>query len=385
MYSESIKKKLRLREESGQLRSLMSNDDLSDWCSNDYLGLAYSTDLAQSATNIIKNSSKGKAINGATGSRLISGNHHLYKEAEQVLVDFYRSPSALIFNSGYDANIGFWSAVPQRGEVVLYDEYIHASIRDGMRLSLAKAYKFGHNDISDLARLLERNKSAASIYVVTESIFSMDGDQPDLLAFVELCQAYNAYLVVDEAHAVGVIGDRGEGLVAHLGIEEQVFARLVTFGKAWGSHGAAILGGEILRTYLINFARSFIYTTGLTPHTLATIIAAHQLDIVTYQKKLQANLAYFRDCIAELPPKIKWIDSNSPIQSCVISGEREVRQMAAVLQSHNYFVKAILSPTVPKGQERLRICIHATHTFEQIRNLIKLVLYTSLDNDFVRQ
>ncbi|RYE11960.1 MAG: aminotransferase class I/II-fold pyridoxal phosphate-dependent enzyme, partial [Sphingobacteriales bacterium] len=221
---------------------------------------------------------KGITANGATGSRLITGNHSLYDEAEELIAGFHKAESALIFNSGYDANVGFFSSVPQKGDIVLYDEYIHASIRDGISLSNASAYKFPHNDANALYKLVERHRvKAQELYIITESVFSMDGDTPNLLTFADMAKRYKCRLVIDEAHALGVFGTTGEGL-AHVHCNpDDIFARIVTFGKALGCHGAAVLGSADLKSYLINFARSFIYTTALPPHSLATIISAYRL------------------------------------------------------------------------------------------------------------
>src|SRR5690606_26004002 len=181
----------------------------------------------------------------STGSRLLSGNFELYEKAENFLAEFHNSEAGLIFNSGYDANLGFFSSVPQKGDVVFYDEYIHASIRDGLQLSRAKSFKFRHNDIEDLQKGIIRFRESdrnnfADIYVVTESVFSMDGDIPDLENLSAFTDENNCFLVIDEAHSVGIFGVKGEGLVQHFGLEEKVFARIVTFGKAMGVHGAAI-------------------------------------------------------------------------------------------------------------------------------------------------
>ena len=278
-FPESLSSKLALRSESNSVRKLPIQISTIDFASNDYLGLAQSeTIFKETHAYLIQNN---YLQNGATGSRLLSGNHKLYQETEDYIAQFHQSETALIFNSGYDANLGFFSSVPQRNDIILYDELSHASIRDGISLSNAKAYKFNHNDFEDLEhkiikfkKEIQENKSV--LYIVTESVFSMDGDCPNLEELVQLSERCGCYLVVDEAHALGVFGSAeisgGEGLVQMLGIQNQVFARIMTFGKGLGCHGAAILGTEELKSYLINFARSFIYTTGLPPHSIATIL-----------------------------------------------------------------------------------------------------------------
>ncbi len=235
-----LKNKLNKRIEEGTLRSLSSFEGAIDFFSNDYLGLSR-----------VKFESEYPTQNGSTGSRLISGTSKIALSTEEKLATFFGTESAIIYNSGYDANIGFFSCVPQRGDTVLYDEYIHASVRDGIRMSFAESISFKHNDIIDLERKLE--KLTGTIYVSIESLYSMDGDIAPLKQIAEICQNHNAYLVVDEAHAAGVFGENGKGLVHQEEIEKAVFARLVTFGKAYGSHGAVILGSKELIDYQINF------------------------------------------------------------------------------------------------------------------------------------
>jgi 8-amino-7-oxononanoate synthase len=274
-----LTQKMQLREQNNALRKLPVSNNLIDFASNDYLGFANSEEIFnQTHDYLLENNIK---INGATGSRLISGNHNLYQKTEDFIANFHQSETALIFNSGYDANVGFFSSVPQRNDIILYDELCHASIRDGIQMSNAKSYKFQHNDFNHLEKVIisqleTRNPKPETFYVVTESVFSMDGDSPNLEELVNLCEKYNCYLVIDEAHALGVFGDLGEGLIQYQGLQDKVFARIITFGKGLGCHGAAILGSQELKTYLVNFARSFIYTTGLSPHSVATILIAYQ-------------------------------------------------------------------------------------------------------------
>jgi 8-amino-7-oxononanoate synthase len=365
----SILSKLSRREREGALRELTPDTNLVDFSSNDYLGFARNPDIFEKAHDIVK---KQTVLNGATGSRLLSGNHELYGIAEAFVAAFHQSPAALFFNSGYDANVGLLSAVPQRGDVILYDELCHASIRDGIRLSLAKAYKFAHNDIEDLAALLEKHKPGNEIYVVTESVFSMDGDSPNLAALAALCDSHGTFLIVDEAHALGVFGDNGQGLVQHLGLENRIFARVMTFGKGLGCHGAAVLGSTELRDYLVNFARSFIYTTGLPPHSVATVLAAYrQLTTDGRRMQLTNNIAHFNREIKRLSLAPVFVYGKSAIRSAIIPGNKKVRDIAAALQDNGFDVKAILSPTVPQGLERLRICLHSYNTADDITRLLE--------------
>src|SRR5688572_20783050 len=222
---------------------------------------------------------------GSTGSRLFSGNTNFTEEAERQIALFHHAESALIFNSGYDANLGILSSVPQQNDLILYDELVHGSVHDGIRLSKATHYKFRHNDLSSLEELIHRHqKNYENVYVVVESVYALDGDTAPLLELVEICKpSKNIFLIVDEAHAIGVFGNQGRGLCNALAIEHKCFARIYTYGKAMGCHGAAIVGSEVLRTFLINFARSFIYTTALPYYCIDAIRHAYQLLIETRQ------------------------------------------------------------------------------------------------------
>ena len=377
MMPKKLQDKIETRAEEHSLRSLGLRQDLLDFSSNDYLGFSRSKKMYNKACSILKQ--YNYQANGATGSRLLTANHPLYLDTEKQIATFHNTPTALIFNSGYDANIGFFSSVPQRGDVILYDALCHASIRDGISMSHAKGYKFAHNNLQGLEALLETqkktNKTNAEIYVVTEAVFSMDGDIPPLKAVATLCKKHNAYLIVDQAHATGVIGPKGKGLVQELDLEDLVFARIVTFGKALGCHGAAILGSGELKSYLINFARSFIYTTALPPHTLATIGAAYSKleDNSDAIKKLQDNISTLQKGILDTQLTPYFIPSQSAIHCCVIKGNKATKDISTLLQQNKFDVKAILSPTVPKGQERLRICLHSYNTKEDITALVRLL------------
>lgn len=313
--------------------------------------------------------------NGSGGSRLLTGNHPLFETVESVLCTVHNSESALVFNSGYDANIGLLSSVPQRGDIIFYDGLSHASIRDGIQMSQAKAYKFDHNDLEHLQALINRHKDCENIYVVTESVFSMDGDSPDLKRLVGICKENDALLILDEAHATGVIGTNGGGLAQHIGVEDQIFARLVTFGKAIGAHGSAILGSQELRNYLINFARSFVYTTALSPHTIANIMIAYSaLQNDDNRSRLKANISFFRNRLKDLGLDNRFIESHSAIQSIILPGNFEVKNVSRKLKENGFDVRPILSPTVPEGEERLRFCLHSFNSEEEINEVLNLLV-----------
>ncbi|WP_350293191.1 pyridoxal phosphate-dependent aminotransferase family protein [uncultured Croceitalea sp.] len=386
-FPKKLIDKLDKRVDENSLRILPSASNLVDFSSNDYLGFSKEIWIGEKAREILRSSD---CHNGATGSRLISGNHKLYRTLENRLTNFYNCDGALVFNSGYDANLGFFASVPQRGDFIFYDEYAHASIRDGIQLSNAKSYKFKHNNLADLktkVELLVRTNHPElvegelrienlEIYIVTESVFSMDGDSPDLESLAKFCEENNYHLVVDEAHAGGIFGG-GKGLCEEHEIEDVIFARIITFGKAMGCHGAAILGCKKLKEYLVNYARSLIYTTALPPHTIASILAAYDFlnssEGKDNQQQLLENTAYFKKQLQENNLQNYFIESNSAIQSMEVAGNLTVKNLSEKLSKKGFDVKAILSPTVPEGKERLRFCLHAFNTKDELKEIVQIL------------
>ncbi|OIQ15445.1 pyridoxal phosphate-dependent aminotransferase family protein [Lacinutrix sp. MedPE-SW] len=370
MIPEKLKIKIDKRKEENALRSLGEPNKLVDFSSNDYLGFSKNKTIFKNTYKYLNNYNISQ--NGATGSRLLSGNYELYTVVEKQLCEIYNSEAALIFNSGYNANLGFFSSVPQKGDYIFYDEYSHASIRDGISMSNAKAYKFKHNNLNDLKAKLLRIKPLNNneIYIVTESVFSMDGDTPDLMLLSKISQTHNAHIIIDEAHAIGVLGEKALGLTQHI----KPFAKIITFGKAMGCHGAAILCSISLKEFLINFSRPFIYTTAMPPHSLATILSASTILLKAKEiETLKQNIIFFKSEIKRLNLESKFIESESAIHCCIISGNKNVKLVAKALQEKNYNVKPILSPTVKKGEERLRFCIHSYNTQGEITEVLQLL------------
>jgi 8-amino-7-oxononanoate synthase len=353
-----LHKKLSDRQEKGTLRSLSSFEGLVDFYSNDYLG------VARFAKDPI-------IISGSTGSRLLSGNSKGYEAIEDHFAQFFCSEAALHFNSGYDANLGVFSTLPQKGDTVLYDELIHASVRDGVRLSWAKSFSFRHNDVKHLEERLK--KAEGSVYVAIEALYSMDGDVAPLKEIATLCQGYGANLIVDEAHSGGIFEKSGRGLVCELDLTSLVFIRLITFGKAYGSHGAVVLCSGDTRQFLINFCRPFIYSTALPLSVLK-----HNYKITTdpelahVRMKLQEVIRNYRSQLKHLG-KESISSSHSPIQIIEVGDIRRTRELAKKLQSNKIAVKPIYSPTVPEGKERLRICLHAYNTNEEVDRLMEIL------------
>jgi 8-amino-7-oxononanoate synthase len=366
-----LKNKLDERQLSGTYRTLKPENNLIDFCSNDYLGLARSSVLKQNIeTEVQKYPS---ASNGSTGSRLLSGNITYAEDLEKEIAAFHQYEAGLLFNSGYDANLGLLSSLAQRGDTIILDELIHASAIDGARLSYANRYSFSHNNPDSLEVKLKQAKG--NCYVVIESVYSMDGDAPPLLEILNLTEKYGAHLIVDEAHAVGLYP---AGLVNELGLQNRVFALVVTFGKALGCHGAIVLGSNMLREYLINFARSFVYTTASPFHQLAAVKMAYQLLNNADQEitSLKNNIDLFKNQI-QTNDAFPLLNSNSAIQCIVLKSNDKAREIANILQHAGLDVRAILSPTVAAATERIRICLHAFNTTND------LTLLTDTINKFI--
>ncbi|EKY14251.1 8-amino-7-oxononanoate synthase [Capnocytophaga sp. oral taxon 326] len=366
-----IREKLTERQKNNALRKLSERSFAIDFYSNDYIGFSTNPTITERVSQLISDTTP----HGATGSRLLSGNSHLFTETERYIADFHNAEGALLYNSGYDANVGFFSCIVGRGDVILYDSYSHASIRDGISLSLAHSYKFKHNDLDDLEKLLKKFATGdKTVLIATESVFSMDGDSPDLVHLVALAQQYGAYIAVDEAHAIGVFGKHGCGLVQALGLETAIFARIVTFGKGLGAHGAAVVANDEVIQYLVNFSRSFIYTTAMSPHSVATIRAGYeQLQQTEAMNVLHHNIEYFKSLINQYGIE-GFIPSDSAIQAMVVSGNDRVKSLAERLQTQGIGVLPILAPTVPAGQERLRVCLHSFNTEKEIKQLVNLTI-----------
>jgi len=361
MYSDDfLNKKLLERINVNALRRLRLPDGKIDFCSNDYLGI------------VTNNLSKGKFgrdeasyKHGSTGSRLLSGNYSLIEEVESELAAFHNSEATLIFNSGYDANVGLLSSIPQKGDTVIYDQLSHASIRDGIRISFAQSFSFLHNDVDDLEKKLQQ--ASGTIFIVTESVFSMDGDVCPLREIITLCKKHNAHLIIDEAHAIGVVGENGEGLAQQLQLHGECFARVYTFGKAVGCHGAVVAGSQRLIEYLINFTRSFIYSTALPEVAVAAIQVSYRtFPLMAWERSVLKKLIETFQA-AELGHEK--VISNTAIQAVIVPGNDQVKQVAATLQNHGFDIRPILYPTVSKGKERLRIVLHAFNTQEQLQQL----------------
>lgn len=365
------------RKNSGMYRSLAVREGLIDFCSNDYLGFARSEDIRELLIAEIQRSPECGWL-GSSGSRLISGSSYALERLEAYIADYHRASQSLIFPTGYSANLGLLSCVGSRTDSILYDEMCHASIRDGVRLSYAKGIKFRHNDGEDLRRKLRSAKG--TVYVVVEAVYSMDGDECSLPEILSICEEREARIIIDEAHSVGVYGDGGRGVACAHDLESHIFARVLTFGKALGCQGAAVLGSEGLRSYLINFCRPFIYTTAPSPLLISGLecVYRHLSQSEDERKKLWALVACVKEEFRELQSGRR--ACNGPIQSIIIPGNRRVRDIARVLEERGFDVRPILSPTVPKGSERLRVCLHSFNSEGDVRELLSIIKSEGVDS-----
>lgn len=367
MNLDFLTEKLDKRKNQGNFRSVQVNPEWRDFVSNDYLGLARNQELRQQIKQTYELTQVG---NGGTGSRLLSGNYVQYAQLEAQLQQVFRADAVLVFNSGYSANQALVSSVAAKGDTILYDMLAHVCLKEGAWLSKAETVPFRHNDLEDLESRLKR--TSGRCFVLTESVFSMDGDIAPLGELVEVCERYGAYLIVDEAHSTGVYGANGAGMLVENGLSDRVFARVYTFGKGMGVHGACVAGSQLLIDFLINFGRPFIYTTSLPPHSVISIAQSFRYleDHMELQQELSNRIVLF---------KAGWSDhlSTTAIQPVMIGNNERARNISIRLQERGYDVRPILSPTVQRGTERLRISLHTHNSEVEIaglcRELSKLV------------
>jgi 8-amino-7-oxononanoate synthase len=364
--SAFLQERLDKRKVADNLRELQLFHNLIDFSSNDYLGLARSPHFALLVTEEWKRETKL----GATGSRLLTGNSLYAQDLENRIAHLHGFEAGLLFNCGYMANVGLLSSIAEVHDTIFFDARVHASTHDGIRLSRARTFPFRHNDAEHLERRLKNCSSEGERFICVESIYSTDGSRAPLVEIAKLSREYGAHLIVDEAHAMGVCGKQGLGLVAEYGLSGDLFAQVTTFGKALGVSGAIVLGTPLLKQLLINFATPFIYTTALPFPTLAAIKCSYALFPTLEKERQHLNrlIEIFRHAYPDA--------SHSPIQSIPICGNASVKHIAKELVIAGFDVRALTSPTVQKGSEMLRICLHAFNTEKELTELLeRLVCY----------
>jgi 8-amino-7-oxononanoate synthase len=358
-----LENRLLKRQKLGNLRQLSLSQHLIDFSSNDYLGLARSSHLA--AAVIQEWQMHASSLNGlgSTGSRLLTGNSPYAQELEDRIAKFHGYEAGVIFNCGYMANVGLLSTIANQASAIFFDSGVHASTHDGIRLSHARAFPFKHNNLEHLENRLKNHPIQGDRFICIESIYSTDGSMAPLPEICQLAKEYDAHLIVDEAHAVGICGPNGRGLIAEYDLSAHVFAQINTCGKALGTYGAIILCSNTLKQALINFATSYIYTTALPFHALAAIKCSYDVF-----PKLESERQHLRKLI-QLFQQAGVSSSMSHIQSVLIEGNQVVKEVAQQLIGQGFDVRPLLSPTVRRGQEVLRICLHAFNTEHELTML----------------
>jgi 8-amino-7-oxononanoate synthase len=293
---------------------------------------------------------------------------------EDKLAALFNAEAALVFNSGYMANIALISTIATKDDTILYDQLSHVCLKEGAWMSRADARPFRHNDVRDLE--LKLKQATGDVFVIMETVYSMDGDIGPVEEIHKVCRYYGANLIVDEAHSTGVMGKHGNGYLNQIGFQNAVFGRVYTFGKAVGVHGACICGSKVLIDYLTNFCRPFIYTTGISLHQLVSIEQAfdYLYDCPELAIDIQKKIAHFQKGVKSINlgiNKAKYQESNTAIQPIIIPGNNRVKKITSDLQSLGFDIRPILSPTVKQGSERIRVCLHTHNSFEEIDSLIK--------------
>jgi 8-amino-7-oxononanoate synthase len=335
------------------------------FCSNDYLGLANHPQLIAA----LQQGAQQHGV-GAGAAHLVSGHGTTHHQLENELAAFVGKPAALLFSTGYMANLGVVQALVGKGDTVFADKFNHASLNDAMQLSRAAVKRYRHNDMTQLAQLLEQAKSGRKL-VITDAVFSMDGDVAPLRELLALCEQHDAWLLIDDAHGFGVLGEQGRGSLAHFGIASKRVICMATLGKAAGVFGAFVAAEQVVIDTLINHARSYVYTTA-TPPALASALL-ESLQLIENGDELRGNLqrliAQLRSGLRSLPWSV--MPSATAIQPLLVGGNQAALNLSAGLLERGIWVAAIRPPTVPQGTARLRITLSAAHRAADVTRLIE--------------
>ena len=328
-----------------------------NFCSNNYLGLADDARLAAAATECVE-----KEGFGAGASRLVCGNMSAHQRLEEGIANFKGAQRCLVFSTGYMANVGIISSIFGRDDIIFSDRLNHASIIDGIRLSRARCRRYAHRDMNALEAMLKSSGSFRKRGIITESVFSMDGDIAPLDEIVALARKYDCLLMIDEAHALGVMGENGEGLAAHFKVESGIDIQMGTLSKAAGSFGAYCCGSNELISFLINKARSFIYTTGMPPSVAAASLCAIEIIAKDSDRRdqLWKNTRYMHQGLKRMG--FDTMGSQTPIIPILLKDSNTAVEFSRRLFQEGIFITAIRPPTVPRGAARLRLTVMATHT-----------------------
>lgn len=370
LAAEALPKRV-LRQLSGAQGPVMSLDgkEVLLFCSNNYLGLSNHPDIKQAAINSVRRYGWGSGA-----SRLISGHMEAHQEFEDILADFLDKPAALLFGSGYALNTGLLTSLLGKGDKVFADRLCHASILDGAIASGAKLIRFSHNDPDSLKRLIEKEEGRGKRLIVTEGLFSMDGDRAPLAAIAGIAERYGAFFMVDDAHGFGVFGPEGRGSCHLAGAHERVDMHVVTLGKALGGAGGAVTGSRKLIEGLVNFSRQFIFSTAPPPAVASAGIAAIKLVSGREGEKRRKILLDSAKKVSGRLKKMGWNTGNSDSQiiPVIIGDENQAIKTAGDLLKNGIYIPAIRFPTAPKGAARLRLTVSSEHTSENLERLFQI-------------
>lgn len=365
--AEGLLRQRRLLDSPQAEHIVANNKPYLSFCSNDYLGLANHPKLIATMQKAAGDSGVGS---GASG--LVTGHHRYHDDLEKQLAKFVNMPAALLFSAGYMANIGALGALVGRGDAIFADKLNHACLNDGGYYSLAEFNRFAHNDVAALENLLKASTAKHKLIAV-DAVFSMDGDIAPLAEYLVLCEKYDAYLYIDDAHGFGVLGEHGQGSLNHLKLKSPRIIMMATLGKAAGVAGSFVAGESVVIDYLIQTAKSYVYSTPAPPALSATLSASVSLieqgdDLRTHLRSL---ITYFKENLH--CQKWQLMPSETSIQPLVVGGNLEALALSEYLQSQGILVPAIRPPTVPVGTARLRISLSAAHSLDDIKHLISVI------------
>lgn len=361
LHQEGLKRDLCLLSGAQKRNIIIEGKKVLNFCSNNYLGLADDVRVGQAAIDCIEREGFGSGA-----SRLVCGNMAAHQQLEKRLAGFKKTENCLVFSTGYMANVGIISSVFGRDDIIFSDRLNHASIIDGMQLSRAKWKRYSHRDMDSLETMLKTSGSYRKRGIITDSVFSMDGDIAPLDKIVPLAKKYDCLVMIDEAHALGVMGKNGRGLAEHFGVEKEIDIQMGTLSKAAGSFGAYCCGSNSLVSFLINKARSFIYTTGMPPSVAAASLKAIEIieEKPQRRKQLWSNTHYVKAALEQMG--FDTMDTQTPIIPILIKDSDAAVRFSKRLFEEGVFVSAIRPPTVPRNTARLRLTVMATHTKQQL-------------------
>lgn len=371
LREEGLYRSLRRVDGSQGPRISMDGKEVLLLCSNNYLGLANHPVLAEAAIRAVE-----RYGTGTGASRLISGTMELHEKLEMRIAAFKGTGRALVFNSGYAANTGVIPALVGKGDVIFSDRLNHASIVDGCLLSRAKLIRYPHRDMASLRRLLEENGNSGRRLIVTDGVFSMDGDLAPLPELIEIRDKYDAILMVDDAHGTGVLGKSGKGTAEHFNVQQGVDIHMGTLGKAFGCFGAYVAASEAIIEYLVNRARTLIFSTSLPPAVMASSIAAVDItesaEGADLRHRLRRNAAYVRDSLRSAG--FDTLNSETQIVPLMVGEAERTMKFSQELLDAGFFIQGIRPPTVPVGASRLRCTLMANHAEEDLERAVEAIV-----------